>query len=197
MNRCLVLFVEGDTEIEFYKRVIAHARQKKSDGRLDIKSELKNVNGVGGFKNIALRKFLKEVKPKYGDSCRFSVVLCRDTDVFEMASKPPVDWKEVEDAFRENGVQKVIHIKAKRSIEDWFLHDLAGILAFLRLPGKTKVSGANGCEKLKKLFKQANKVYYKGIRSNGMIEQLDIDKIVQSIQKELEPLYRELGIRSD
>lgn len=50
---------------------------------------------------------------------------------------------------------------------------------------------------MKKLFKQANKVYYKGIRSNGMIEQLDIDKIVQSIQKELEPLYRELGIRSD
>lgn len=25
MNKCLVLFVEGDTEVEFYKRVIANA----------------------------------------------------------------------------------------------------------------------------------------------------------------------------
>lgn len=28
MSKCLVLFVEGDTEVEFYKRVIANARDK-------------------------------------------------------------------------------------------------------------------------------------------------------------------------
>lgn len=194
MSKCLVLFVEGDTEVEFYKRVIANARQKRTDGRFDINIECKNVKGVGGFKNIALRKFIKEIKPRYGDECEFSVALCRDTDIFELSPKPPIKWSEVESAFYANGVQNVIHIRAKHSIEDWFLLDADGIISFLGLPKKTKVSGGNGCDKLKKLFKKANKMYYKGMKSNDMVERLDIDKIVQNVYSELDPLYRELGI---
>lgn len=194
MNKCLILFVEGDTEVEFYKRIITNARRKRKDGKFDVFIELKNVKGVGGFKNIALRKFVKEIKPKYGEECEFSVALCRDTDVFEFSANPPVNWKEVERDFIDRGVQKVIHIKARHSIEDWFLLDMDGIILFLHLPKKTKVSGGNGYEKLKKLFKQANKMYYKGMKSNGMVEHLDIDKIVQNIHTELEPLYKELGI---
>ena len=72
--------------------------------------------------------------------------------------------------------------------------DLDGIISFLHLPKKTKVSGGNGYDKLKKLFKQANRMYYKGMKSNGMIERLDIDKIAQNVQTELEPLYKVLGI---
>lgn len=194
MSKCLVLFVEGDTEVEFYRHVISNVRQKRTDGRFDINIECKNVKGVGGFKNIALRKFIKEIKPKYGEECEFSVALCRDTDVFELSPKPPIKWDEVEAAFKENGVQKVIHIRAKHSIEDWFLLDIDGIISFLRLSKKTKVSGGNGYDKLKKLFKQANKMYYKGMKSNGMVERLDIDRIVQSVHTELEPLYKVLGI---
>lgn len=37
-------------------------------------------------------------------------------------------------------------------------------------------------------------MYYKGMKSNGMIERLDIDKIAQNVQTELEPLYKVLGI---
>ncbi|MCI8985613.1 MAG: DUF4276 family protein [Lachnospiraceae bacterium] len=194
MSKCLVLFVEGDTEVEFYKRVISNARQKRADGRFDINIECKNVKGVGGFKNIALRKFIKEIKPKYGEECEFNVALCRDTDVFELSPKPPINWSEVEAAFKENGVRNVIHIRAERSIEDWFLLDVDGIISFLRLSKKTKVSGGNGYDKLKKLFKQANKMYYKGMKSNGMVERLDIDRIVQGVHTQLESLYKVLGI---
>lgn len=194
MDKCLVLFVEGETEIEFYKRVVANARQKRADGKLDSYIEYRNVNGIGGFKNIALRKFIKEIRPKYGASCEYCVVLCRDTDVFELASKPPIKWDEVEVAFHENGVQRVIHIEARHSIEDWFLLDVDGILSFLRLSKKTKVSGSNGYDKLKKLFRQANKMYFKGMKSSGLVDRLDIDRIVQDIYDELEPLYKELGI---
>ena len=62
---------------------------------------------------------------------------------------------------------------------------------------ETKISGGNGYEKLKKLFKLANKMYYKGMKSNGMVERLNIDKILQHIYTELEPLYRELGVYGD
>ena len=195
MSKCLVLFVEGETEVEFYKSVISNARKKRANGRFDINIECKNVKGIGGFKNIALRKFIKEIKTKYDKKCEYCIALCRDTDVFELSSQPPVKWKEVESAFCENGVQKVIHIEARHSIEDWFLLDLDGIISFLRLPKKTKVSGGNGYDKLKKLFRLANKMYYKGMKSNGMVKRLDMDKIVQSVQSELRPLYEELGIR--
>ena len=194
MDKCLVLFVEGDTEVEFYKRVITYARQKRTDGKFDIYIECKNVKGVGGFKNIALRKFVKEIKPKYDKKCEFTIAFCRDTDIFEFTSKPPIVWAEVEKEFKENGAKHIIHIKARHSIEDWFLLDTAGIIDFLRLSKKTKISGSDGYDKLKKLFKQADKMYYKGMKSNGLVEHLDIEKIVQHVSNELYPLFNELGI---
>lgn len=88
----------------------------------------------------------------------------------------------------------IIHVQAKRSIEDWFLNDIEGILGFLRLSKSTKVSGKNGYDKLQRLYKQANKVYYKGIQSNGMIGHLDIEKIVNAAKDQLNPLYQALGV---
>lgn len=35
MSKCLVLFVEGETEIEFYKQIIAHARKLHPKGRFN------------------------------------------------------------------------------------------------------------------------------------------------------------------
>lgn len=194
MSKCLVLFVEGDTEVEFYKQVIANARKLHPAGKFDTYIEYRSVGGVGGFKNIALRKFIKQVKTKYDNDCEFMVVLCSDTDVFEFASKPPIKWNEVKKELEANGAKKVIHVQAKRSIEDWFLHDLEGILKFLRLAKNTKVSGKNGYDKLQRLYKQANKIYIKGNKSNGMIAHLDIDKIADEVKDQLNPLYKVLGV---
>ena len=190
MSKCLVLFVEGDTEVEFYKQVVANARKLHPAGRFDTNIEYRNVRGVGGFKSIALRKFTKEIKPKYGDDCEFTIVLCSDT-------KPPIKWDEVKKDLANNGAAKVIHVQAKRSIEDWFLYDIEGILGFLRLGKNTKVSGKNGYDKLQRLYKQANKVYYKGIQSNGMIERLNIEKIANTVKEQLNPLYKALGVEKN
>ena len=194
MSKCLVLFVEGDTEVEFYKQIVAYARKSRPTGRFDTNIEYRNVRGVGGFKSIALRKFVKEIKPKYEDNCEFTIVLCSDTDVFEFAPKPPIKWDEVKKELIDNGASKILHVQAKRSIEDWFLYDIEGILGFLRLSKNTKVSGKNGYDKLQRLYKQANKVYYKGIQSNGMIGRLDIEKIANTVKDQLNPLYKALGV---
>lgn len=194
MNKCLVLFVEGDTEVEFYKQVVANARKIHPVGRFDTNIEYRNIKGVGGFKSIALRKFVKEIKPKYENDCEFTIVLCSDTDVFDFAPKPPIKWNEVKKELMNNGASKIIHVKAKRSIEDWFFYDIEGILGFLRLNKKTKVSGKNGYDKLQRLYKQANKVYYKGIQCNGMIGRLDIEKIANTVKDQLNPLYKALGV---
>ena len=197
MSKCLVLFVEGYTEVEFYKQVVANARKLHPTGRFDTNIEYRNVRGVGGFKSIALRKFVKEIKPKYDDDCEFTIVLCSDTDVFDFAPKPPIKWNEVKKQLADNGASKIIHIQAKRSIEDWFLYDTEGILGFLRLGKNTNVSGKNGYEKLQHLYKQANKIYYKGIQSNGMIGRLNIEKIDDSVKEQLNPLYQALGVNKN
>lgn len=194
MSKCLVLFVEGDTEVEFYKHVIANARKLHPAGRFNTSIEYRNVRGVGGFKSIALRKFTKEIKTKYDDDCEFTIVLCSDTDVFDFAPKPPIKWDEVKKELLANGASKIIHVQAKKSIEDWFLYDLDGILGFLRLGKNIKVSGKNGYDKLQRLYKQANKVYYKGIQSNGMIGRLDIEKIADAVKDQLNHLYKALGV---
>lgn len=43
MSKCLVLFVEGDTEVEFYKQVVANARKLHPAGRFDTNIEYRNV----------------------------------------------------------------------------------------------------------------------------------------------------------
>lgn len=194
MNKCLVLFVEGDTEVEFYKKVITNARQLRPNGKFDTKIECKSINGVGGFKNIVLRKFIKEIKAKYDKHYVFTVVLCRDTNVFELSEKPLIKWNEVERDLRANGAADVIHVEARHSIEDWFLYDIDAILCFLRLNKKTKVTGTDGCDKLKRLYKLANKMYYKGMRTNDMVSSLDIDKITEAVKDQLYPLYKALGV---
>ena len=60
-----------------------------------------------------------------------------------------------------------------------------------------KVSGKNGYDKLQSLYKQANKVYYKGIQSNGMIERLNIEKIANTVKEQLNPLYKALGVEKN
>lgn len=194
MNKCLIIFVEGATEIEFYKKVVANARIKNGNKKFDTNIEYRNVNGIGGFKDIVLRKFIKEIKPKYDKTCKFTIVLCSDTDVFELEKKPPIIWKDVISNLEDNGADKVVMIRAKKSIEDWFLLDYENILSFLRLRKDTKISGSNGYEKLKKLYKKANKIYYKGMKSNNMIDKLDLDKILINVYDELAPLYKELGV---
>ena len=194
MSKCLVLFVEGDTEVEFYKKVVANARKLHPMGRFDTNIEYRNVGGVGGFKSIALRKFKKQIKPKYEEDCEFTIVLCSDTDVFDFSPKPPIKWDEVKKELMDNGASEIIHVQAKRSIEDWFLYDLEGFLRFLRLGKNIKGSGKNGYDKLQSLYKKAHKVYYKGIQSNGMIDCLDIEKIANTVNDQLNPLYKALGV---
>ncbi len=194
MNRCLVLLVEGDTELEFYKQVVANIRKSHPMGRFNTNIEYRNVGGVGGFKKIALRKFKKEIKPKYEEDCKFTIVLCSDTDVFDFSQKPPIKWNQIKREFEKIGVSKIIHIQAKHSIEDWFLYDVEGIIKFLRLSNSTKISGKNGYYKLQNLYKQAHKVYYKGVQSNGLIERLDIEKIADAVKDQLNPLYKALGV---
>lgn len=193
LNRCLVFFVEGDTEIEFYKKMIGYIFNKHKIR--NIKVEYRNVSGVGGFKKEALSKFKRDIKTKSKyKGCKFIIVLCRDTDVDEFAGIKP-DFLKIEESFRKDKtVLNVIHLEAEKCIEDWFLLDKDSILKFLKLSNSAKIKGTNGFEKLKLLFKKSNKVYVKGKSSSDLISHLNFDIILKNIEFQLRELYKELGI---
>ena len=196
MNKGVVLFVEGDTEKEFYKRILEHLHKYAPNNRFAVdKLEIKNLKGIGSYKNKAIRIFTKEILFKYPET-QFTVILCYDTDVFELTAKPPVVWSDIEKVLKDNKANKVIHIKAKHSIEDWLLLDRNGLLKYLKLPLSHKIpNNRNGLKKIEGLFKMANKVYIKGSAAQGLVDSLNIKTIMGFICPELKMLCRELGIK--
>lgn len=188
----VIFFAEGDTEIEFYKKMIEYLHNKK--GRFNIDKILfENIKGITNYKNRVNRIFNKRTIIEY-PNYEFIVFLCYDTDVFEYEQHPKINWKEIEKDLKKNGAIKIIHVKAKKSIEDWFLKDKNNIIKFLKLSKDTKLKGKNGQEKIKNLFKKANKTYIKGQKCEGLIDNLDMKVILKEVPDELKAIYRILEI---
>ena len=192
MAKIIALFVEGPTEIEFYKAVVQYAHEQMKT-KYSCSFEWIDMKGIGNYKNNALRKF-NNLKNKHPDD-EIYVILCIDTDVFDLTKKkPPIDKQAVKISLEKAGAQKVTYVEARYSIEDWFLSDLAGVISYLRLPKDTKRPTGKGQDALKTLFRKANKVYIKGGKTEGFIKKLDISKIMSTHCKALKPLCIAIGV---
>lgn len=191
----LVVFVEGETEVEFYEAILLRLKDQCPGKRYPFDNVLppKNLRGIGSFKERAVRIFEKQILRTYTGT-KFTVVLAYDTDVFEFADKPPVNWKEVERSLKQAGADQIIHLPAKRTIEDWFWLDEQGVRSYLRLSNDTSIKGSTGLKKLEAAFKKANKVYVKGSKAKGFVNSLDIGMIISKLCNDLQPLCQALRI---
>ena len=153
MSKYVVIFVEGETEEELYKNyIIPLIRNELPNKRLECEVSVFNVRGVGGFKKDSLMKFKRilQMNPKK----EFIVALCYDTDVFEFASVPPIDWNSVQSKMENAGANKVIQVKARKSIEDWLLYDIEGMCNWLRIKVSNKLIGKTAMIKYKIYLKK-------------------------------------------
>ena len=193
----VVIFIEGDTEVEFYQKMVTHIRGKMG-GRLFVKTAVRNLKGINNFQNKAQRTFEKKIKVEYPPADYFyKVLLCYDTDVFRFAKKPPVDWDQVERMLYVSGATEVYHIKANASIEDWFLYDLEGIRKFLQAPKNDKIEGYKGQAGLERLFVKYNKTYIKGSKCSGLVDKLNMNIIFPKVCGEIREFCMALGMRCD
>ena len=215
----IILLVEGDTEVEFYKIIRAILLQMYPNDDKYIFLQPKNVKGIGNYKSRASRQFAhlvqmekkeieqkKEKKKKQHDKndCKikylYHAFMCIDTDVLDSSErlpkhspKPPINEKDAYQSIIEKG--GIPHfIKAVHSIEDWFLEDKDGIMRFLKIKKMPKFSNnLSGEEKLSIAFKKGNKVYVKGTSCKGFVDCLNIDMILSNHSddfKELVELLR-------
>ena len=190
-NKTLVCFyTEGATDLAFYNKLLEHLRGESSTGKYSAdKVEKQNIKGIGNFQNKLLRKFQNEILPYKKEGYHITVFLCYDKDVFDFNKQPPVDRKKLEKDLRKAGADNVVHIVANRSIEDIFLTDEASIISYLHLKKKdlSSISGS-GYERLKKLYRRANLVYYKGEKVEGFVEKLDMKRICCEHCKTFQPI---------
>lgn len=182
-NTIICIFVEGETEKAFYKKVIEHIKARFKSDLTNCEIKYFNIEGISRFQNKALNRFKSKIsgEHKYKNYKKIAV-FCYDTDVFELSqAKPVVNWEKLERDFKDNGANITIHIKAKKSIEDTFLIDINGIVNFLKLKN-TSINSlkGSGFEKMKQLFKKANRVYLKGTKVDGLVESLNIDLICKN-----------------
>lgn len=185
-NTVVVIFCEGATEEEFYKSLVAHIR-KQWGGRLHCKIEYKNLEGIGNYKSKLQNYFENNICVKY-IGYTIKAALCYDTDVFQAYRIKPVDWQIIDKKLRQLGADEVIHVRAEKSIEDWFLLDADGLRKYLGLPKKFKMIGYKGLTGLTKLFKAAGKEYEQGKRCKDLIKALNLSTITEELGCEIDSL---------
>lgn len=78
--------------------------------KLECEVSVLNVRGVGGFKKDSIMKFKRIMQ--MNPNKEFIVALRYDTDIFEYASVPPIDWNNVQSKMETAGASKVIQVKA-------------------------------------------------------------------------------------
>ena len=189
----VILFVEGETEVQFYNALIDYYRDHSKSQLAGCK--IYNIKSIGRFESKVSSKLKFEIIPKY-PKFKLKVICCYDSDVFELAQKPPVNWTIVKKKVSDLGINEFEEIVAIRMIEDWFLKDIEGLCKFLKVDIPKKLGGKNGYEKMKMLFKKGAKpkVYQKGSNSHKFVPSLNLRAIRDSVKGELKVLEDALGV---
>lgn len=188
----IVVFVEGETEKEFYQELLSYYRSKQPQSLKAFK--IINIRGITRFENKMGLIVQNDILKKY-DAGKVHIFCCHDTDVFDFARKPPVDWGRVKARMRKLGIGHFEQVKAKRMIEDWFIIDIDGLCKFLKLKVPKKIEGNDGYEKIKKLFRMGRKIYIKGTYSQKFIPHLDMALVRNHAHDELKKLEKALGVK--
>lgn len=185
----VVIFVEGDTDELFFKTLVEHYRHISNVPLLPC--SVCNLKGVTRYTSKLLAKLKNEYLPDANkNNFRIQTICCSyDTDVFEVKNPLIVDWKSLEKKVKRLGIDSLVQIGVKSSIEDWILDDMEGICTFLKLKVVPKsLKGNDGFSKLSDLYAKARRTYQKGYATRELISTLDMDKIIQKRRNALQRL---------
>ena len=191
----VVIFVEGDTDKVFFDHLIQFYRDNSTTEV--VSCEVRNLRGVSRYTNKIVGKLQNDICPKaLKKGMAVTAVCCSyDTDVFEYAERPVVDWNKVEREVKKLGIREFCHVRVEQMMEDWLLDDLAGICAFLKLKkAPIPLAGETGYQKMQNLFKRANKLYLKGNSITPMMTSIDMNVIRQQRQSALARLESILNV---
>ena len=187
--------MEGETDEVFFKALIDYYRTVSTTELHPCR--IYNLRGVTRYSSKLLAKLKNEFLPETKNKgYKIQTVCCSyDTDVFEVRNPLMVDWNALKKAVKRMGIEELIQLGIKSSIEDWLLCDLESICRFLKLKDLPKsLKGNTGNEKLNDLFGKAKKVYQKGYQTKDLVTALDMGVIRTKNMDVLEPLEKALNV---
>lgn len=198
MNKKIVMVLEGETEVIFYRRMIdyIYSAQVKTPAIPKDDIDFILARGVGNMSARAVQTF----KMRYPRSAGRPIIVfcCFDTDVFENGNLPGLWTEKTRGRFLDAGADEVFTIKAQHMIEDWFFYDYKGILKYLRIdhpPARTpaQLPGSTAAKKLNGLYKLSHRIYQKGYAADTLVEHLDMAKIYEQVKDEFKIFVREIN----
>ena len=195
MDRQVILFVEGDTDEVFFKRLLQYYSGESTTPLLPCK--ICNLHGITRYSTKLQAKLKNDFVPAAKQkNVSIEAVCCSyDTDVFDAGNPMIVNWETLRHSVLRMGVKGFVQLGIKSSIEDWILCDLSGICGFLKLKDVPKsLKGTSGNGKLMDLYAGANKVYQKGFQAKGLIAALDMAIIREKNKGVLKELENVLGV---
>lgn len=171
-----LIFVEGDTEEEFYKKLL--------DGYLrGIPKSVINLKGIYNVHRKLLGKTLDFLHKHKDYTVR--VYCCIDMECRD--HNPPLDIDDLQNSFCEDQdfkrVKSADAVFAIQMIESWFFYDINGINEFLKVPRKARNPAKFSPPAkythidLSKLFQRYGKTYIKGHKCANFIDHLNLEKI--------------------
>ena len=206
------LIMEGDTEKYFYEEILnricydnniniskeedseelaVYYKLNKNENSLIVK--IKNTETITQMTNQYLW-FKNFCADKYRN-IKWTVFLCYDTDGNKISVFSNHDWKLLKDQLNKiTNVDGIIDCCADRDIEDMFLIDIDGIKNFLDITENVKVEelkGRKGKVKLKNLYLlYTDKTYHEGKRALPLIRSLDLRKIINNPENNINLLEK-------
>lgn len=192
--RHVVIFVEGDTDMVFFTELLRYYRQHSLTPI--VSCEVQNMKGVSKYNAKFASKLKNSILPKArAKGLVVSTVCCSyDTDVFEYAEHPVVDWNNVRKTVTKLGIKQFVELKVEKSIEDCLLDDMESLCACLGIKNAPQLAGNSGFEKLTRLFRKANAVYDKGYAISKFISSLNLGIIREKRKAALKELEEALSV---
>jgi len=172
-----LLLVEGDTDVEFWKRI-----KECSIGQ--CRTKIRKLKGLYNINRKVLDRIVQHSNQNSEELVR--VYCCLDRESRE-GRVPGFDIKRIRKYVKDERIQNVLSVDliwATQQVESWFFYDIEGIYDFLRVPrAQRNVRAYRPPEKfvykdLQRLFEKYGKTYNKGNRASNFINTLNIEKIV-------------------
>jgi len=175
----ILLLYEGDTEEEFYKRIVDNTVPKRR-----IRISYDNLKGITtNINRKILHKIYKHLQNNINEHRIFVfVAIDREGD---KSCESPLDINEIINTISvdTNRIQEVFEIIATQDIESWFFIDIDGIYKYLKVPknkrNPRKYSNYESYNNrdLSNLFRRYKRIYSKGHSDTGLLGSLDLKKI--------------------
>ncbi len=192
-----LFFVEGYTEVEFYKPIIISKFQ-------GLPKTIFNLKGLYNIHRKTYGHTLNFLQRKQDSNVRIFCCLDRESRF----NAPPLNLKDMREHFKSdprfNGkVLSVDTIVATQMLESWFFYDTENIYKFLNVPkARRNLRKFSPPEKfthndLSALFRNHKKSYIKGEKCAGFIGALDLNKIqddCDELKNGLEKIKERFGL---